>query len=164
MKASHSCFSTKFKRLTLKYGIWIRSGFYLWKFLTNYSLVINLLLGQGHISRWLHEAKKNTFLWLHEVNSPQKRKLFKNRAIYKITDTKTYTWYKILNIKAIHSMTILLLLKCILIFLTFTFERERECEWGRGRERGRKKLKQAPGSKLSAQSPTWGLNSWTTRS
>ena len=54
----------------------------------------------------------------------------------------------------------------------FIFERERErereteYEWGRGREREREtqNLKEAPGSKLSAQSPTRGLNSQTARS
>ena len=52
----------------------------------------------------------------------------------------------------------------------FTFERERErereraFEQGRGRERGRQDPKQAPGSELSAQGPTQGLNSQTARS
>ena len=32
------------------------------------------------------------------------------------------------------------------------------------RERETQNPKQAPGSELSAQSPTWGSNSWTTRS
>ena len=43
----------------------------------------------------------------------------------------------------------------------FIFEREGEREQGRGREREREtqNLKQAPGSELSAQSPTWGWNS-----
>ena len=46
-------------------------------------------------------------------------------------------------------------------FLMFTFETERErTQVGEGqRERETKNLKQAPGSKLSAQSPTWGSNS-----
>ena len=44
------------------------------------------------------------------------------------------------------------------------WEREAERKQGRGRERGRQNLKQAPGSELSAQSPTWGSNSWATRS
>ena len=41
-------------------------------------------------------------------------------------------------------------------FLIFTFEKERktEHEAGRGREKERQDPKQAPGSKLSAQSPT----------
>ena len=39
-------------------------------------------------------------------------------------------------------------------------ERERERE----RERETQNLKQAPGSELSAQSPTWGSNSQTVRS
>ena len=48
----------------------------------------------------------------------------------------------------------------------FIFEREREAEYeqGRGRERDTQNLKQAPGSDLSAQSPTWGSNSSTVRS
>ena len=33
-----------------------------------------------------------------------------------------------------------------------------ECDPGRGREGGRRNPKQAPGSKLSAQSPTQGSN------
>ena len=49
-------------------------------------------------------------------------------------------------------------------------ERERERESTRAeasegqRERETQNLKQAPGSELSAQSPTWGSNSWTARS
>ena len=43
-------------------------------------------------------------------------------------------------------------------------QRETEHEWGRGRDRGRQHLKQAPGSELSAQSPTQGSNPGTTRS
>ena len=45
-------------------------------------------------------------------------------------------------------------------------ERERETEWeqGRGRERETQNLKQAPGSELSAQSPTWGSNPGAVRS
>ena len=51
-----------------------------------------------------------------------------------------------------------------LFFLMFIFEREREhtCVRVRGggaeRGRGRQDLKQAPGSELSAQSPTWDSN------
>ena len=41
--------------------------------------------------------------------------------------------------------------------LLFIFEIEKEHEWGRVRERETQILKQAPGSELSAQSPTWGL-------
>ena len=48
-------------------------------------------------------------------------------------------------------------------FLMFIyFERKIECEWGEA-ERGRGRESQA-GSVLSAQSPTWGSNSWTVRS
>ena len=43
-------------------------------------------------------------------------------------------------------------------------ERETEHEQGRGRERGRQNPKQAPGSELSAQSPTRGSNPRTARS
>ena len=45
-------------------------------------------------------------------------------------------------------------------------ERQRQSVSGAGAERERKtqNLKQAPGSELSAQSPTWGLNSQTGRS
>ena len=54
------------------------------------------------------------------------------------------------------------------IVLRFSFERERETEResGRGRKRERETQdpKRAPGSELSAQSPTRGSNSWTTRS
>ena len=40
-------------------------------------------------------------------------------------------------------------------------QRDTEHEQGRGRDRGRQNLKQAPGSELSAQSPTRGSNSQT---
>ena len=52
------------------------------------------------------------------------------------------------------------------IFLMFVFEgeRERQSMSGRGTERETQNLNQAPGSMLSAQSPTQGLNSQTTRS
>ena len=43
-------------------------------------------------------------------------------------------------------------------------EREREQKRGRERERETQNLKQAPGSELSAQSPSRGLNSRTARS
>ena len=48
----------------------------------------------------------------------------------------------------------------------FMFEREREREnrGGAERERETQNLKQAPASELSAQSPTWGSNSQSTRS
>ena len=46
----------------------------------------------------------------------------------------------------------------------FIFETEREKEWGRGRERETQNLKQAPGSELSAQSPTWGSKPRSMRS
>ena len=48
----------------------------------------------------------------------------------------------------------------------FESEGETEREQGRGRERERESQnpKQAPGSELSAQSPTQGSNSRTTRS
>ena len=47
----------------------------------------------------------------------------------------------------------------------FVFERETECECGGGVEReGDRILKQAPGSELSAQSPTRGSNSRAVRS
>ena len=55
-------------------------------------------------------------------------------------------------------------------FFTFIFEREREREGERGRgggaerERETQNPKQAPGSELSAQSPTWGSNSQVMRS
>ena len=67
-------------------------------------------------------------------------------------------------------------LKKIRILVTFLFkkiffniylflrQRETEHEWGRARERETQYLKQAPGSELSAQSPTRGLNSRTARS
>ena len=50
-----------------------------------------------------------------------------------------------------------------LIFSMFIFEREREsAQAGEGqRERETQNLKQSPGSELSAQSPTRGLNSRT---
>ena len=49
------------------------------------------------------------------------------------------------------------------MFIIFERERERERETeheqGRGREGGEtQNLKQAPGSELAAQSPTWGSN------
>ena len=43
----------------------------------------------------------------------------------------------------------------------FLRQRETEHEQERVRERETQNLKQAPGSELSAQSPTWGSNSWT---
>ena len=43
-------------------------------------------------------------------------------------------------------------------------ERERKRERRGGAERGRQNPKQAPGSKLSAQSLMWGSNPWTVRS
>ena len=47
----------------------------------------------------------------------------------------------------------------------FIFERERERESSRGgAERETQNPKQAPGSELSAQTSTWGLNSRTARS
>ena len=49
----------------------------------------------------------------------------------------------------------------------FIFERERERQSvnrGEAEREGDQNLKQAPGSKLSAQSLTWGLNSRTVRS
>ena len=49
------------------------------------------------------------------------------------------------------------------MFILFLTQRETEHERGRGREREREgeteNRKQAPGSELSAQSLTWGLNS-----
>ena len=48
----------------------------------------------------------------------------------------------------------------------FIFENERDrmqAEEGQ-RERETQNPKQAPGSELLAQSPTWGLNLWTVRS
>ena len=46
----------------------------------------------------------------------------------------------------------------------FKRERERELEGEEQRERETQNPKQVPGSELSAQSPTWGLNSRTMRS
>ena len=46
----------------------------------------------------------------------------------------------------------------------FLRQRETEHEWGRVRERETQNLKRAPGSELSAQSPTRGSNSRTVRS
>ena len=54
-----------------------------------------------------------------------------------------------------------------LIFLTFYLllrQGETEHEQGRVRERETQNLKEAPGSELSAQSPTRGSNSRTARS
>ena len=48
----------------------------------------------------------------------------------------------------------------------FIFEREREtdrAQVGEGQREETQNLKQAPGSELSAQSPTWGSNSQTVR-
>ena len=59
-------------------------------------------------------------------------------------------------------------IKLFLIFLIFIFERERERERERAgegqREREPQNPKQAPGSELSAQSPTRGSNPRTVRS
>ena len=52
---------------------------------------------------------------------------------------------------------------CFNVYL-FRRQRETEHERGRGRERGRHNPNQAPGSELSAQSPTRSLNSQSTRS
>ena len=52
---------------------------------------------------------------------------------------------------------------CFNVYL-FLGQRETEHERGRVRERETQNVKQAPGSELSAQSPTRGLNSWTARS
>ena len=54
----------------------------------------------------------------------------------------------------------------IIFFNVYLFLRQRETEHeqGRVRERETQNLKQAPGSELSAQSPTRGLNSRTARS
>ena len=53
---------------------------------------------------------------------------------------------------------------CFFNVYLFLRERESESEQGRGKERGRQNPKQAPGSELSAQSPTWGSNSQAVRS
>ena len=59
---------------------------------------------------------------------------------------------------------------CLLKFFNvYLSERPRktECEQRKGRKRGRHRIRsrlQAPGSKLSAQSPTWGSNPQTVRS
>ena len=58
------------------------------------------------------------------------------------------------------------------IFNIYLFLRERETEkeresvsrGGAEREKDIQNQKQAPGSQLSTQSPTWGSNSWTVRS
>ena len=49
------------------------------------------------------------------------------------------------------------------LFIYFFFW-ERECKQGRDRERETENSKQAPSSELSAQSPMWGSNWWTSRS
>ena len=64
---------------------------------------------------------------------------------------------------------VLMCILCLFLkvfFLMFIFEREREreresepeCERGWGRKSETQDLKQTPGSKLSAQSLTWGSN------
>ena len=55
------------------------------------------------------------------------------------------------------------LLKKNFFFNVYLFlrQRERQHEQGRGRERETQNVKQAPGSELSAQSPTQGSNSGT---
>ena len=54
------------------------------------------------------------------------------------------------------------------MFILFLREIERDRAWvgarGGAGERETQNPKQAPGSELSAQSPTWGLNSQTMRS
>ena len=54
----------------------------------------------------------------------------------------------------------------ILVLNVYSFLRDRErARAGEGqRERETQYPKQAPGFELSAQSPTWGSNSWTMRS
>ena len=47
-------------------------------------------------------------------------------------------------------------------YIYLFFDRDR-AQWGRVRERETQNLKQAPGSELSAQSPTQGSNSQTAR-
>ena len=58
-------------------------------------------------------------------------------------------------------MLFFVLISCPKFFLMFVFQREteHEHEQGRGRERETQNPKQAPGSELSAQSPTRGSNS-----
>ena len=50
------------------------------------------------------------------------------------------------------------------MFIFFLFLRQRERETERERERKTQNLKQGPGSEMSAQSLTQGLNSQNTRS
>ena len=52
----------------------------------------------------------------------------------------------------------------LIFFNVYFSEREREHELGKSRERETQNPKLAPGSELSAQSPTRGLNSQTARS
>ena len=72
---------------------------------------------------------------------------------------RTY-WYRKRMKWKMHDLQSLLLLGIKNIFLNAYFwDRERETEYkqGRGRERGRHRTwKQAPGSELAAQRPTWG--------
>ena len=63
--------------------------------------------------------------------------------------------------------TMLKSLKNFFVFNVYLFLRDRETERQSGggqREKETQNLKQAPGSGLSAQSPTWGLNPRTVRS
>ena len=58
-------------------------------------------------------------------------------------------------------MGIMLYRKAILNFLMFIYFWERQRVSGKGqKERETQNPKQAPGSELSAQSPTWGSRSW----
>ena len=61
---------------------------------------------------------------------------------------------------------LLLFLNFFNVYYLFWRERETEteCKQGRGRERKTQNLKQVPGSKLSAQSLTQGLNPGTVTS
>ena len=70
---------------------------------------------------------------------------------------KTLSW------KHTPAITFLLQKKLLSLFI-LERERDREQVGKRQRERETQNLKQAPGSELSAQSPTWGSNSRTMRS
>ena len=72
------------------------------------------------------------------------------------------------NTKVVFSESCILKKSFNFIFSTFILfflgQRETERELARKRERGRQNLKQAPGSKLTAESLMWGSNSLTARS
>ena len=90
---------------------------------------------------------------------------FKEQFKWKVQGINTKSWIFYMNLIDWFFFLSDYFLFLFLFFNIYLFLRQRgtEHEWGRGRERKTQNLKQAPGSELSAQSPTWGSNSRTKR-